>query len=112
MPAAITALTRTNLELFQHESKKVTFAALGVDLSGKALRFVAFDSLDPPVAKFEVENAGFDHAGDVTGIVAVTIDETKTATAAIDYQYEIWNVDDKTVLIRGKLKIISGVFNV
>jgi hypothetical protein len=92
-----------------------------VDLSGKTLRFIVYtrdekdtesvydDSLTPAF-KYE-SGSGITLGGVDNNQVTVTYNAADTVTPKA-YQYFLWNVDDKIVLLQGKLSIVPSVLDV
>ena len=103
--------------MFQNATKEFTFTIVDtsgsvVDLSGKTLRLVVHDSVDPPVGSFKVEGGAIDMAQAVNGIVKVTVPGASAGTSSSELHYELWNIDDDEVLAHGSMTIKPAIKDV
>ena len=105
------------LIMFQHSAKTFEIPVVAddgnpVDLSGMTLRFVAHDASVPPVAQFEVEDAGITPGGTGNSIASVEVTPAASDSAADNWHWELWNVTDagsEAVLAHGSLAIRPAV---
>jgi hypothetical protein len=94
-------MSPVKLEMWQHENRTFDIAAIDADgnpvsFTGKTLRFIVGDTQRPPVEKIQVDMgaSGIVITGTNGTIARVRVNSTQSQTAADDYHWHLWSLDD------------------